>query len=153
MELEEEIKDEASYSGRLYLGNIKNRNAFHVLKNDFLCLTDGDGNGNLREINKDNMVFLKLLKCETEGGKRRHLAVCLKCNSLEKTKAIIDSVSKNVKVTRIFEKNNLVACIHATVGEVLFSKELSNSANIDDAKCTVIVDDEKQSVLMVRLQA
>ena len=144
MELEEEIKDEASYSGRLYLGNIKNRNAFHVLKNDFLCLTDGDGNGNLREINKDNMVFLKLLKCETEGGKRRHLAVCLKCNSLEKTKAIIDSVSKNVKVTRIFEKNNLVACIHATVGEVLFSKELSNSANIDDAKCTVIVDDEKQ---------
>ena len=45
-----------------YLGNLRANNAARVLKNDFLCLIDGDHNGNLKEVKKQNVVFPSLAR-------------------------------------------------------------------------------------------
>ena len=77
-ELEEELTSKARLATMIYLANLKRTKMAFVLKNYFLCLLDADWNGNLREIQKDNFVFLKLLKCKNGEGKKQHLPVCLR---------------------------------------------------------------------------
>ena len=143
-EMEEEILKHQSKQSQFYLGNLRNKNAFLVLKKDFLCVTDCESTGNLKETSKDTIVFIKLLKCETDVGKKRHLPMCLKCNGTEKTKAIINSISKNVKVTEKFVKDNIATCIHSIVGEQLFSKKESKKEEDSQTNCKVVLDDSKK---------
>ena len=143
-ELEEEIMQNPSIPTRFYLGNLRQENAFFTLKKDFLCVSDCESNGNLKEISKETLVFLKLLKCETEEGNKRHLPLCLKCNDMEKTKAIIISVKKNVKISPKFINENIVACIHSDVGELLFSNEDSKKEDNNQTNCKIVRDDEKK---------
>ena len=86
-EMEEEILKHQSKQSQFYLGNLRNKNTFLVLKKDFLCVTDCESTGNLKETSKDTIVFIKLLKCETDVGKKRHLPMCLKCNGTEKNQS------------------------------------------------------------------
>ena len=144
IEMEAELKENTSISSRIYLGNLRKKKEFVTLKKDFLCVTDGEANGNLKEKGKETLVFIKLLKCENEDGKKRHLPLCLKCNPIEKTKAIIKSVTKKVKVTAKFIQENIAACIHSNVGELLFSKDDSAKANLVETNCNVVVDDDKK---------
>ena len=142
----DELEDElnlASNSVRIYLGNIKKQKAFHVLKDDFLCVTDCDAFGNLKAVKSENMVFLKLVKCQNEHGKQRHLAICLKCNSDDNTNVIIDSLHKNVKVSSEFVSQNLASCTHASIGEILFCKEASMNESSCQENCKIVIDDEK----------
>ena len=143
-ELEEELKENSSIPSRIYLGNLRKKSEFIILKKDFLCVTDGEANGNLKEKGKNTLVFIKLLKCENEDGKKRHLPLCLKCNLTEKTKAIIKSVTKKVKVTAKFIQENIAACIHSNVGELLFSKDDSAKVDLVETNCKVVVDDDKK---------
>ena len=98
----------------------------------------------MKETGKDTIVFIKLLKCETGVGKKRHLPLCLKCNGMEKTKAIINSVGKNVKVTEKFVNDNIATCIHSIVGEQLFSKTESLKEEESQTNCKVVLDDDKK---------
>ena len=139
----DELEDElnlASNSVRIYLGNIKKQKAFHVLKDDFLCVTDCDAFGNLKAVKSENMVFLKLVKCQNEHGKQRHLAICLKCNSDDNANVIIDSLHKNVKVSSEFVSQNLASCTHASIGEILFCKEDSMNESSCQENCKIVID-------------
>ena len=68
----------------IYLANLRRTKSACVLKNDFLCLLDGDWNGNLKEIQKQNLVFLKMLKCKNGEGNKQHLPLCLRDDRLPK---------------------------------------------------------------------
>lgn len=129
------MKENSSIPSRIYLGNLRKKSEFIILKKDFLCVTDGEANGNLKET---------LLKCENEDGKKRHLPLCLKCNPMDKTKAIIKSVTKKVKVTAKFIQENIAVCIHSNVGELLFSKDDSAKVDLVETICKVVVDDNKK---------
>ena len=143
-EMEEEMKQKSSTACSIYLGNLKRQKAFITLKKDFLCVTDCELNGNLRETTKESMVFMKLLKCKDENGKNRHLPFCLKCNHNEKATSIIQSVKRNVIVTEKFKHDNIKPCIHSNVGELLFLKEASEKEDMDDKiNCKVVVDHQK----------
>ena len=143
-ELDAEINsNEKSLATRMYLGNLRKNNAAQILKNDFLCLIDGDHNGNLKEKKKQNFVFLKLLKCVNEEGKKQHLPICLKCNPKGKTQALIDCIWKS-KISEKIKEDNLVSCTHADVGEMLWTKEDCKKENLAKANCKQISDDGKQ---------
>ena len=80
-EMEVEMKEKSPIAHSIYLGNLRRQKAFITLKKDYLCVTDCESsNGNLKETNKQNIVFIKMLKCKNENGKNRHLPICLKCN-------------------------------------------------------------------------
>ena len=68
----------------IYLANLRRTKSACVLKNDFLRLLDGDWNGNLKEIQKQNLVFLKMLKCKNGEGNKQHLPLCLRDDRLPK---------------------------------------------------------------------
>ena len=143
---EDEIKEEVKNSAvqRIYIGNLKKEKNFEVLKKDCLCMTDSDTNGNLKKKTKENIVFVKLIKCETEKGQKQHLAVCLKCNPKEKSEALQKVIGRKVKVTTKFKEENIKSCIHSNVSETLYKKEESKAANESTSNCKVLEDDEKQ---------
>ena len=144
VDLEEELKNNKRLATRIYLANLRRTNSAFVLKNDFLCVIDADWNGNLRETQKENFVFVKLVKCKNGEGIKQHLPVCLRCNHTEKANALIGSITHNVNVSQIFKEDNVTDCIHASVAEVLMSKEECVTENSSPTKCKVIVTDDKQ---------
>ena len=69
-EMEVEMKEKSPIAHSIYLGNLRRQKAFITLKKDYLCVTDCESsNGNLKETNKQNIVFIKMLKCKNENGK------------------------------------------------------------------------------------
>ena len=129
-----------------YLGNLRSEKAFEVLKEDFLSVRDADSMGNLKKDAKENTVFVKLVKCENEDGERQHFPICLKCNSKEKTTAMIKSIDTKVKVKESFKRENLKDCIHAQVGEILFTKEESKKVDDSTSNTVEIISNDKQHV-------
>lgn len=141
--LEDEIRKNPKIQIRNYLGNLRNEKGFKIVKNDTLALVDGDVMGNLKENTKESIVFVKLLKCKTENDEKKHLAICLKCNSKDKTNAFISSVDKSTKVSKKVELDNINNCSHSEVSEVLFDAKKSKEANMSSSMCEVITDNEK----------
>ena len=141
--LEEEIRVNPKAHIRNYLGNLRNEQGYKIIKSDTLALVDCDIMGNQKEISKENIVFVKLLKCKTEKAEKRHLPVCLMCNTPEKTKAILSSIDRNTKVSKKFEDENLYPCTHSAVSEVLFDQTQTNEANRSLTLCKVLNDNEK----------
>lgn len=128
----------------IYYGNLKREEKYEVLKDDYICMTDVDTTGHLKKETKENIVFVKLIKCETEAGKKQHLAVCLKCNSKEKSESLQQMLGRRVKVSMAFEGENIKPCIHSRISEALHTKEKSKEAKQLTDKCKVLVNDEKQ---------
>ena len=83
-ELEKELAVKTRLATMIYLANLRRTKSACVLKNDFLRLLDGDWNGNLKEIQKQNLVFLKMLKCKNGEGNKQHLPLCLRDDRLPK---------------------------------------------------------------------
>ena len=83
-ELDKELAGKTRLATMIYLANLRRTKSACVLKNDFLCLLDGDWNGNLKEIQKQNLVFLKMLKCKNGEGNKQHLPLCLRDDRLPK---------------------------------------------------------------------
>ena len=69
---------------------------------------------------------------------------------MEKTKAIIISVKKNVKISPKFINENIVACIHSDVGELLFSNEDSKKEDNNQTNCKIVRDDRPAEVARPR---
>ena len=143
-EMEDEMTQNASNSSRIYLGNLRKKDACIVLKNDFICFPDCESNGNLKEADRVSLVFVKLLKCLREDGKKGHFPLCLRCNDKEKTTAIISFVKKDVIVTDKFKQDKIKPCKHSDVAELLFSWEESNKEHDAKNNCKVVIDDEKR---------
>ena len=127
----------------IYLANLRTQGCAKVLKNDFLCLIDGDHNGNLKDVKKENVVLLKLLKCLNRFGAKQHLPVCFHCNSLENAQVLIDSTTKTSVVDNNKQKL-LLSCSHADVAESLWDEEMSNNENLANSNCKIILNDGKQ---------
>ena len=142
--LEDEIKNNPKSQILNYLGNLKIESGFQNIKDDTLSLIDCDIMGNLKQITKDNIILVKLLKCKTENDAKRHLPICLKCNFKHKTDIFISSINKNTKVSMNVKEANIKSCIHSEVSEVLFDKQESKDANKSISMCKVITDDDKQ---------
>ena len=83
-ELDKELAGKTRLATMIHLANLRRTKSACVLKNDFLCLLDGDWNGNLKEIQKQNLVFLKMLKCKNGEGNKQHLPLCLRDDRLPK---------------------------------------------------------------------
>ena len=143
-ELEKELTGNARLGEMIYLANLRRTETAFVLKSDFLCLLDADWNGNLREIQKENFVFLKLLKCINSDGNKHHLPLCLRCNLTDRAEVLMASIKPDVKVSKIFKEDNFAACIHANVAEILFTKEECIKENSSQTRCKVVVTDAKQ---------
>ena len=76
-------------------------------------MLDGDWNGNLKEIKKKNLVFLKMLKCKNGEGNKQHLPLCLRCNHTDKAKVLIYAVTKDLQVSHIFREDNFTVRIQS----------------------------------------
>ena len=74
-ELDKELAGKTRLATMIYLANLRRTKSACVLKNDFLCLLDGDWNGNLKEIQKQNLVFLKMLKCKNVEGNKQNCSL------------------------------------------------------------------------------
>ena len=82
-ELDKELAGKTRLATMIF-ANLRRTKFACVLKNDFLCLLDGDWNGNLKEIQKQNLVFLKMLKCKNGEGNKQHLPLCPRDDRLPK---------------------------------------------------------------------
>ena len=59
---------------------------------------------------------------------------------------IISSLKEHVIVTEKFKTDNVKPCIHADVGELLFTWEESKKENDAQANCKIDVNDEKKHI-------
>ena len=143
-DMEDEILKGNSNTHRVYLGNLRQQSAFITLKKDFMCIRDCETNGTLRMASKETMVFMKLLKCEDEFGNKNHLPLCLRCNNTDKAKAIMNSVRRTTKINEKFKKENIKACIHSKVAELLFTSEISKKVDEEETNCKIVIDDYKK---------
>ena len=145
IEIENEMKKGPGVSRR-YLGNLRSTNQYAVLKNQYLVLQDCDHGSNFKPKKPQNMVFTKMMTCKTNEGSSQNIAVCQKCNSKDIVKALISLIGPEQIISQDFRKNNIKNCIHASVSEILWTKENVEKAENEASSCTILENTEKQHI-------
>lgn len=127
-----------------YLGNLRSSKGFSVLRKGYISMLDCDNTNNLKTYKPENIVFIKALPCENETKSKRHVFVCLACNSKSKADAIISTTGTRHILSNLFVKNNLKICKHASVAEALYSLEEATHSEQNNQHCNVLINNTKQ---------
>ena len=127
-----------------YLGSLRSSKGFIVLRKGYISMVDCDNTNQLKPYKPENIVFIKALPCENEKSTKRHVFICLRCNSKSKANAIISTTGTKQIMSNLFVKNNLEICKHVSVAEALYTLEEATKSENNQTNCNVLINNTKQ---------
>ena len=127
-----------------YVGNLRSQEGFKILKDGHICMRDCHETGILKKTGLSKLYFTKILRYQTETGRKQHLPLCLKCNSKSKVKALKTAIDHTQIVTKAFIREEIELCKHALVTESLYSIEKAEEAFKTSSNCEILIDNSKR---------
>ena len=123
-----------------YIGKLRGSKCYKILPNGYLAMLDADDLNHLLNENENNYIYVKMLR-KVVGGVKKMIPVCLRCNDVGKSSAIVIGTSHFLPNDSI--ENELVKCKHEVVSKALYIHSIVDVVESQNKECVLLKNSSK----------
>ena len=123
-----------------YIGKLRGSKCYKILPNGYLAMLDADDLNHLLNENENNYIYVKMLR-KVVGGVKKMIPVCLRCNDVGKSSAIVIGTSHFLPNDSI--ENELVKCKHEVVSKALYTHSIVDVVESQNKECVLLKNSSK----------